>query len=48
MSEKNEIYDELSRVLTDYEEGNADAGDLYLMLVKVQINWEAVITAQEG
>ena len=48
MSEKNEIYDELSRVLTDYEEGNADSGDLYLMLVKVQLNWEAVITAQEG
>lgn len=38
--QKNDIYDELSHVLTDYEEDNAGADDLYEMLVKIQNNWE--------
>jgi len=45
MNKKMEIYDELSRILTDYEEGEADANDLYAMLIKIQNNWETVITA---
>ena len=45
--QKQEIYDELSRVLTDYEENKADADELYEMLVKVQNSWENVITAAE-
>lgn len=48
---REEIYDEMCRVLTNYE--NAEDGDkfteyeLYEMLVKIQNNWEAVITVQE-
>lgn len=48
---KESIYDEMCRVLTNYE--NSEDGDrsteydLYEMLVKIQNNWEAVITAQE-
>lgn len=44
---KRTIYDELCRVLTDYEEKRADSKDLYEMLVKVQNRWEDVITEQE-
>lgn len=44
-SAKSEIYDEISRVLTDYEEGFADDTDLYNALVKVQNRWEDTITA---
>ena len=48
MSEKQKIYDELCRVLTMYEEYGDDMSDiLYEMLVKIQDNWEAVITVQE-
>ena len=46
---KQEIYDKLSRVLTDYEtniEGESEV-ELYEMLVEIQNNWESVITAQE-
>ena len=46
MNTKQNIYDELSRALTDYEEDKADEQDLYNMLVKIQNNWECVITAQ--
>lgn len=50
MTKKN-IYDKLSRVLTDYEgngsEEKATEKDLYSMLVEIQNNWEAVITVQE-
>lgn len=48
---KESIYDEMCRVLTNYE--NTEDGDkfteyeLYEMLVKIQNNWETVITAQE-
>jgi hypothetical protein len=44
---KRTIYDELCRVLTDYEEKSADSKDLYEMLVKIQNRWEDVITEQE-
>lgn len=47
MTTKREIYDDLSRVLTDYEEGNADTTDLYDMLVTIQNRWEDTITVQE-
>lgn len=43
---QNELYDELSRVLTDYEEDNCDTEDLYAMLVKIQNAWENTITCQ--
>lgn len=46
MNTKQDIYDRLSRVLTDYENGVTDAQDLYSMLVKIQVNWESVITAE--
>ena len=36
------IYDKLSRVLTDYEHGNADEKDLYDMLVELQNNWSEI------
>ena len=46
---KESIYDEMCRLLTDYEDMNGVTEvDLYNMLVKIQNNWEAVITAQEG
>ncbi len=51
MNAKQVIYDELCRVLTDYEGNGSDeratADDLYCMLVKIQNNWETVITAQD-
>ncbi len=51
MNEKKQIYDELSRVLTDYEGNGSPAGasaeDLYDMLVKIQNKWDTVITAQD-
>ena len=48
--QREEIYDEMCRVLTNYE--NAEDGDkfteyeLYEMLVKIQRRWEDVITVQ--
>ncbi len=51
MNEKQAIYDELSRVLTDYENSDHDNAateyELYEMLVKIQRQWETVITAQD-
>ena len=47
MSEKNKIYDELSRVLTEYEEGLIEAEELYDMLVLIQNSWEDIITSQD-
>jgi DNA-binding protein Fis len=45
---KESIYDEMCRLLTDYEDMNGvTENDLYEMLVKIQNNWETVITAQE-
>ena len=49
MRDKRMLYDELCRVLTDYEgngsEEKATVDDLYSMLVKIQNRWEDVITA---
>lgn len=47
MNEKMQIYDELSRVLTEYEEGICGPEDLYDMLVKIQNCWEGVITGED-
>lgn len=47
---KESIYDEMCRLLTNYENGSdmVTEYELYDMLVKIQNNWEAVITVQEG
>ena len=47
---KQSIYDEMCAVLTEYEDGSdmITENELYAMLVKIQNNWESVITAQEG
>lgn len=51
MDEKKQIYDELCRVLFEYEEFQGPhtcmEATLYDMLVKIQVNWEIVITAQD-
>ena len=57
MNKRNQIYNELSTLLTDYEEFDDKGNDivdymewadsLYQMLVTIQRNWEDVITAQE-
>ena len=47
---KESIYDEICAMLTAYEE-DSDAvteSDWYDLCVKIQNNWEAVITKQEG
>ena len=50
---KQEIYDEMCKLLTDYEHPEEDGYDdidweaeLYDMLVKIQRRWEDVITVQ--
>ena len=51
---KRSIYDEMCRLLTEYENRKIEIADVdwetefYEMLVKIQNNWEAVITVQEG
>ena len=47
---KERIYDEICRVLTEYENDNdmITENELYDMLVTIQNNWETVITKQEG
>ena len=47
METKQSIYDEICRVLTEWETQEAVDDDLYNMLVKIQNNWETVITATE-
>ena len=47
MDERTEIYDMISHVLTDWEEGNACELDLYDALVRVQNAWGTVITKGE-
>ena len=44
---KKSIYDDLCRILTDYEDGYADETDLYNMLYIIQSRWEDTITAEE-
>ena len=50
--EREAIYDEISRTLTNYELSEKDdrptAEDLYLLLVKIQNRWEDTITAEVG
>ena len=46
--ERRKLYDAISRVLTDYEQGEAEGEDLYEVLVDIQNNWDEVITAEEG
>ena len=43
---KEQIYDEMCRVLTEYEDDNdmITENELYDMLVTIQNNWESVIT----
>lgn len=48
MNERQKIYDEMCRVLTDWETQEAVDDDLYWMLVKIQNNWETIITADEN
>lgn len=40
--EKNNLYDEICHVLTDYEEGKASKEDLYEVLCEVSANWEEI------
>lgn len=47
MNQKQRIYDELSRVLTDFENGEASEIDLHNMLTIIQIRWEDTITAAD-
>lgn len=47
METKQTIYDEMCRVLTEWETQEAVDDDLYNMLVKIQNNWETIITATE-
>ena len=56
MSERQQIYDKLCDVLTDYETSRTrldlidyiDAAEvLYDMLVEIQNKWETVITSEE-
>lgn len=44
--ERMKIYDDMCRVLTEYEEDKAAEQDLYKMLVVIQNNWEDTITAR--
>ena len=45
---RESLYDEMCRVLTDWETQEAVDDDLYNMLAKIQNNWETVITVKEG
>ena len=40
---KIEIYDSISKVLTDYENEEATAEDLYNTLIEIQNRWEDTI-----
>ena len=43
MSEKQQIYDELSMLLTNYEAGqDVYSDDMYEMLVKIKNSWETI------
>lgn len=47
---KQSIYDDICAMLTVYEEDNdmVSEADWYDLCVKIQKNWETVITKQEG
>lgn len=40
--EKNNLYDEVCRILTDYEEGTASGKDLYIILCNITNKWEEI------
>lgn len=46
--QREKIYDEMCKLLTDYENGSdmVTEYELYDMLVKIQKRWEDVITVQ--
>ena len=46
METRTTIYDELSKVLTDYEEMEVGEAELYDILCKIQNHWETIITAE--
>ena len=43
---RKNLYDRLSKVLTDYDDNYCEAEDLYKMLVEIQNAWEDTITCQ--
>ena len=43
---KEALYDEICKVLTDYEDNKVGERDLYDTLVLIPNNWEAVVTAE--
>ena len=51
--DKNQVYDELCHLLTDFETGEelgydeVSSADLYDMLVKIQNNWEELTGEDE-
>ena len=45
--QREKIYNELVKTLTEYEEGKATEDDLYNILVDIQNSWENVITVVE-
>lgn len=47
--DKNQVYDELCHLLTDFEQMEEYVGeeDLYSMLVKIQNNWEELTGEDE-
>lgn len=50
MTERERIYDRLCFTLTEYEQSDNHESwnnTLYSMLLDIQNNWEAVITAEE-
>lgn len=47
VTERISAYDEISRTLTNYEDGTDDEQDLYELLVWLQNNWH-IITHQKG
>ena len=46
MDFKSKIYDELSNILTMYDENLATGDDLYNILCKIQSNWDYITSYQ--
>lgn len=42
MNIKNNLYDKLSTILTDYENNEANEKNLYDILVEIQNNWDFI------
>lgn len=47
MKAKQDLYNEISKTLTNFECGKDKVNELYSLLVKVQNNWDGVITCQD-